>query len=261
MASKSPTLVYERGESGEWIGGAGVGAAQCQAAGAKVTLTTAGETVKERIIVEGVKVAEFHTPARNPDNAHTIVPDGWPMTAPDAVIMADFRHGIFTPERIAEYLEGLSPNILTAADSQTTDICWGNILDFAGCNLLFANEREARFALKDQQSPLDAIGEDLHMIARVDTDDPCAVFLKRGPHGLTIYANEGQRLEFPAYAHQPIVDPIGAGDALLAYATLTYAVTRDLKLAGEIGSMAAAVACAHEGNVPVTPQMILELSR
>src|SRR5262245_17217598 len=59
-ASKSPTLVYERGESKEWEGGAGIVAAHCGAAGATVFLTTAGETVKERIVVDGVKVCEFH---------------------------------------------------------------------------------------------------------------------------------------------------------------------------------------------------------
>ncbi|HXI99295.1 MAG TPA: PfkB family carbohydrate kinase, partial [Gemmatimonadaceae bacterium] len=76
-----------------------------------------------------------------------------------------------------------------------------------------------------------------------------ALFFKRGSRGLAIYP--GFQL-LPAYAAQPIVDPIGAGDALLAYATLTYAVTKDLELAGQIGSLAAAEACAHLGNVPVT---------
>ena len=78
---------------------------------------------------------------------------------------------------------------------------------------------------------------------------------EQGREGLLVYHN-GPRIEVPALASQPIVDPIGAGDALLAYATLTYAVTKDLELAGHIGSLAAAEACAHLGNVPVPREAV-----
>jgi hypothetical protein len=37
---------------------------------------------------------------------------------------------------------------------------------------------------------------------------------------------------------------------------LTYAVTKDLVQAGIIGSLAAAEACAHMGNVPVTLEAV-----
>jgi rfaE bifunctional protein nucleotidyltransferase chain/domain len=241
-ASKSPTLVYERLQSEEWAGGATVVAHHCRAAGAQVTLTTAGETIKERIIVEGAKVAEFHmAPA-----PQQIVPfHDWP--AADVVIFADFAHGLFMPQTLRGWLD--YPADVKAADSQTTDVCWGNILDFKGCDLLFANEREARFALRYQTSSTEAVAYALWEKAGAP------IFLKRGAQGLMI-VDKGQGRDLPAFATQPIVDPIGAGDALLAYATLTYAVTKDLELAGIIGSLAAAEACAHQGNVPVTLEAV-----
>jgi sugar/nucleoside kinase (ribokinase family) len=245
-ASKSPTLVYEKGESQEWIGGAGVVAAHCRAAGAEVQLTTAGETVKERIIVEGVKVAEFHT--RHEDRPQLIIDrDDWQQEEVDAVIYADFQHGMFNHE-LTPVWNKWAPNALRAADSQTTDISWGNILDFSGCDLLFANEREARFALRDQETK--DIGPALWSESAAK-----AVFLKLGSRGLDIHSADGAR-HISAFARLPIVDPIGAGDALLAYATLTYAVTKDLEQAGIIGSLAAAEACAHMGNVPVTLEAV-----
>jgi bifunctional ADP-heptose synthase (sugar kinase/adenylyltransferase) len=244
-ASKSPTLVYERGESQEWVGGAGVVAAHCRAAGAEVTLTTAGETVKERILVEGVKVAEFHKRAA-PWELSYIGIDA------DAVIFADFQHGVFTRDTIPSLRLYARDSRVIAADSQTTDISWGNILDFAGCHLLFANEREARFAVKDQYTK--DIGPAFWTAAAEELTH--AIFLKLGGRGLQILSDNGEH-HVPAFARQPIVDPIGAGDALLAYATLTYAITKDLEQAGIIGSLAAAESCAHLGNVPVTRDAVI----
>jgi len=239
-ASKSPTLIYEPGEVQSWDGGASVIAAHCRAAGAKVRLTTGSETVKSRILVDGVKVLEFYDRAPGLAVKPFVDEDG----VVDVVILADFQLGVLTPDTIRIWM-ALYPNALYAADSQVSGTAWGNILDFAGCDLLFANEREARFALRDHTSSVEAIAYALWERAGAP------IFLKRGPQGLTIVDN-GQGRDLPAYASQPIVDPIGAGDALLAYATLTYAVTKDLALAGQIGSLAAAEACAHLGNVPVT---------
>jgi sugar/nucleoside kinase (ribokinase family) len=50
-----------------------------------------------------------------------------------------------------------------------------------------------------------------------------------------------------------LADPIGAGDALLAYASLSLFATGNIVLASILGSVAAAVACEHQGNEPVTP--------
>jgi sugar/nucleoside kinase (ribokinase family) len=48
-----------------------------------------------------------------------------------------------------------------------------------------------------------------------------------------------------------LVDPIGAGDALLALATLSLVQSGSIVVASILGSLAAAAACEREGNVPV----------
>jgi sugar/nucleoside kinase (ribokinase family) len=50
-----------------------------------------------------------------------------------------------------------------------------------------------------------------------------------------------------------VLDPVGSGDALLAYATLAMLGTGNAVVASVLGSMAAAVECEHDGNIPVTP--------
>jgi hypothetical protein len=47
---------------------------------------------------------------------------------------------------------------------------------------------------------------------------------------------------------------VGAGDALLAYATLAKLATGSDAIATILGSMAAACECEVDGNVPVTPK-------
>jgi sugar/nucleoside kinase (ribokinase family) len=55
-----------------------------------------------------------------------------------------------------------------------------------------------------------------------------------------------------------LVDPIGAGDALLAYASLALWATDNIVIASILGSMAAAVACQQQGNEPVNPSELEE---
>ena len=48
-----------------------------------------------------------------------------------------------------------------------------------------------------------------------------------------------------------LVDPVGAGDALIAYATACLAVTKNEAIVSIISQIAAAIACEKEGNVPI----------
>ena len=51
-----------------------------------------------------------------------------------------------------------------------------------------------------------------------------------------------------------VVDAVGSGDALLAYATLALKVTGNEVIASVLGSLAAAVECEKDGNIPVSPE-------
>jgi hypothetical protein len=53
-----------------------------------------------------------------------------------------------------------------------------------------------------------------------------------------------------------IVDPVGSGDALLAYSTLAHVSTGNTVLASIVGSIAAGIECEFNGNVPVTPELV-----
>jgi len=66
------------------------------------------------------------------------------------------------------------------------------------------------------------------------------------------------------HAHAPlddrfveqVVDAVGAGDAMLAYATLAMVAIGNEVIASILGCMAAGVECERDGNWPVTPDAV-----
>ena len=75
----------------------------------------------------------------------------------DAVVFSDFRHGIFNRARFPGLTGAIPKGAFRVADSQVASR-WGNILEFKGFDLLTPNEREARFALADQDTGRAAAG-------------------------------------------------------------------------------------------------------
>ena len=55
-----------------------------------------------------------------------------------------------------------------------------------------------------------------------------------------------------------VLDAVGSGDALLAYAALSLFATGNPVIASVLGSFSAAVECEHEGNVPVRPKDVID---
>jgi rfaE bifunctional protein kinase chain/domain len=173
----------------------------------------------------------------------------------DAVVFSDFRHGIFSRRVIPDLAACVPTDALRVADSQVASR-WGNVLDFQGFDLLTPNEREARFALGDQDSTVRPLAFDLYQRAQCKT-----LILKLGDRGILTYRApnpQDVRAFFTVDSFvDHLVDPVGAGDALLAYATLALAATRSPTIASILGSLAAAVACENEGNKPVAPEDVL----
>lgn len=173
----------------------------------------------------------------------------------DAVVFSDFRHGIFNRFTIPELVAALPAGVFRVADSQVANR-WGNILEFQNFDLIAPNEREARFALGDQDSTVRPLAMALYKKSGCKT-----LVLKLGERGLLTYrAPDPEVRSFftvDSFADK-VVDAVGAGDALLAYATLCLVATKSDVIASILGSLAAAVACERDGNSPVPPEEVLK---
>lgn len=285
--TKTPTMsVLFEGKT-DYIGGAGVVAKHLRAAGARVVFSTVlGDDSLKDFVVTGLKEADVDCrpivdATRPTTNKNAIVAEGYRLlkvdtvdnrtisdeivgelsesishTSCDAVVFSDFRHGIFNRRTIPQLIEMIPSDTYKVADSQVATR-WGNITEFQGFDLVTPNEREARFALADQDSGVRPLA------ARLFDEARCRLLiLKLGDRGvLTCRGGDHEALESYFVVDsfvERLVDAVGAGDALLAYSTLIMVSTNSEVMATILGSIAAACECERDGNIPICPEDVLK---
>ena len=174
----------------------------------------------------------------------------------DAIVCSDFRHGIFNSHTIPVITKNIPQKIIKVADSQVSNR-WGNILDFKNFDLVTPNEREARFALADQETPVRPLAEKLYDAAKCKY-----LILKLGENGLMTYRKQGMALRNYFYIDTfavDVIDSVGAGDSLLSAATLTLISSNNIVQASIIGNLAAAYECSILGNVPLSNKELIKM--
>jgi rfaE bifunctional protein kinase chain/domain len=283
--TKTPTMSVHFEKKVDFIGGAAVVAEHLKAAGADVTFTTVlgndslGEFVLNGLAKSGVECNPVMDSTRPTVNKNAIVTGGYRLlkidtldnssisdgvlnqitkamrnTVTDALVFSDFRHGIFNRRTIPRLIEAIPEGVLKIGDSQVASR-WGNITEFKGFDLITPNEREARFALGDQDSGIRPLASALYDAAQCKL-----LILKIGDRGvLTCRGADHESLDsffvMDSFVDQ-VVDAVGAGDALLAYSTLTLLSGGNAVSATILGNLAAAVECEFDGNYPVTPEHV-----
>lgn len=281
--TKTPTISVLYENRRDFVGGAGVVAKHLRAAGAKVVFSTVlgDDALKDFALDDlskaGVEVRAQVDHTRPTTNKNAIVVGGYRLlkidtldnrsigdatlaalgrdvatVASDAVVFSDFRHGIFNRRTIGPLTAAIPAGRFRVADSQVASR-WGNITDFKGFDLITPNEREARFALADQESSLRALASTLYDAAGCQT-----LILKLGDRGVMTGVTQDHSaldsfLTVDSFVDR-LVDAVGAGDGLLAYATLAMMASGNAVIATILGSMAAACVCELDGNLPVSPQ-------
>jgi len=284
--TKTPTMSVLFESRTDYIGGAGVVAKHLRAAGGDVIFSTIlGNDFLKDFVLDGLKESGVDCcpiidSTRPTTNKNAIVAEGYRLlkvdtvdnrtvsdeivdklaetisaTACDAVVFSDFRHGIFNRRTIPGLIDALPKGIYRVADSQVASR-WGNITEFQDFDLITPNEREARFALADQDSGV------RFLAARLYQDAKCKLLiLKLGDRGvLTCRGGNHEALDSYFVVDsfvERVVDAVGAGDALLAYSTLAMVATKSEVIATILGSMAAACECEKDGNVPITREDVL----
>ena len=287
--TKTPTMSVLFDSKSDFVGGAGIVAAHLRSTGAKVKFTTVlgddslGSFVRERmaewqielnvisdqtrptvnknaIVVGNYRLLKIDTVDNRPisDEQLQKIYDSISREDSDAVVFSDFRHGIFNKRTIPSLVQAIPKSAYRVADSQVASR-WGNILDFLEFDLITPNEREVRFSLGDQDSGIRTIASEIFKRSKSSM-----LILKLGDKGLIACSkNEENAFEEESYLvldsfTSRVVDPVGAGDALLAYSTLAMLATNNPVISTILGSFAAACECEKDGNSPVTPQDLLQ---
>jgi len=285
--TKTPTPSVRFDDRQDFVVGAAIVATHLSAAGADVTLSTVlGEDSLRDFVLEGLDRAGVRvkpiidrtrpTTHKNAfvcgdyrllkvdtldnrsisDHIVATLADQIERTPADAVVFSDFRHGMFNRRTIPRLIEAMPSGVFRVADSQVASR-WGNILEFQGFDLITPNEREARFSMADQDTGVRPLAAQLH-----EQSGSRTVMLKLGDRGvLTVRPGKGNDLRsffvVDSFAER-VVDAVGAGDALLAYATLAMVADGSEVISTVLGSVAAALECEIDGNLPVSRSDIAE---
>lgn len=290
MSQEDPTIVVSPIRSDKFIGGAGIVAAHAGSLGACVTfLTVVGDDdtskfAKEQLsfhAVNSILVPDASRPTtlkqryrarsktllrvshlRQHDVSQEIADRLFTAAAPliaeaDLFVFSDFNYGAL-PQSLVDRLvaECERHNIVMTADSQSSSQV-GDISRFKGMGLLTPTEYEARLALRDFSSGLVVLAEKLR-----DKSQAREVILKLGGEGVLIHASKVNSSELvtdklPAFNTAP-KDVSGAGDSLLICVALALVAGADIWLSAYLGSVAAACQVGRVGNIPMTPQELLE---
>jgi rfaE bifunctional protein kinase chain/domain len=288
--TKTPTLSVRLESQENFVGGAGIVAKHLKAAGAEVIFTTVlgedslAEFVLKDLEEAGVKVQLIVDKNRPTTYKNAIVASNYRLvkidtldnssisdaivehfvehisaTQADAIIFSDFRHGIFNKRTIDNLVAAIPADCFKVADSQVASR-WGNIVDFKGFDLITPNEREARFALADQDSGVRPLAARLYDEAKCKT-----LILKLGERGsITCCNSDHDSLASYVFVDSfvdHLIDAVGSGDALLAYATLALAKGYSPAIASIVGSMAAACECEVDGNIPIAKDDVVKKIR
>jgi rfaE bifunctional protein kinase chain/domain/rfaE bifunctional protein nucleotidyltransferase chain/domain len=284
--AKTPTPSVSYFNENKYLGGAGVVSLHFKFGGAETIFTTVTgndrnkDFVKKILEKHKVKLNLIEDDLRPTTEKNLIIADNYRMlkidkvvNSPisveisefiknkitnlkaDAVVFSDFKHGLFNKNNIKDFCKCIPKKSLKVADSQVASR-WGNIADFINFDLITPNEKECRFAVGDQDANLSEISRLLYKKSQFKN-----LILKLGSKGIFAVSKKLNKtagaLALPSFV-ETLVDPVGAGDSLLAYSVIAYLRTKCFVSSIIIGNLAAAIECENEGNRPVELKEVIK---
>lgn len=171
---------------------------------------------------------------------------------PQALIMEDYNKGVLTEKVITQTIALCRKySVITTVDPKRK-----NFLSFKGVDIFKPNMKEVKDGLNllvddINQEMLNNIHEKLwqklnHAIS----------FITLSEKGVFYRQNEKSRI-VPSHVRN-IADVSGAGDTVIAVASLLYAATKDVDLMAEVANIAGGLVCEEVGTVAINRERLLE---
>lgn len=164
---------------------------------------------------------------------------------PSLIILEDYNKGVLTEKVIKAVIDYCnSKGIPTSVDPKHK-----NFLAFKGCTIFKPNLKEVKEGLKIEipsviVDSLNKVHESLqhHLQHHIS-------FITLSEHGVYFGGANGHKL-IPTHIRN-IADVSGAGDTVIAVASLTYASTKNMELAAELANIAGGLVCELVGTAPI----------
>jgi rfaE bifunctional protein kinase chain/domain len=170
---------------------------------------------------------------------------------PSVVIFEDYNKGVLTPTLIQSVIKICKENnIVTTVDPKRK-----NFFSYKGVDIFKPNLKEVKDGLHilvDELSPslLNTIHQELnkslqHKISLITLSEK----------GVFIQCEDSANI-VPAHIRN-IADVSGAGDTVIAVASLVYAATKDILLTAEIANLAGGIVCEEVGTVAISKEKLM----
>jgi rfaE bifunctional protein kinase chain/domain len=170
---------------------------------------------------------------------------------PSLIILEDYNKGVLTPKVIAAVIAYCNEKeIPTAVDPKQK-----NFLAYQGCTIFKPNLKEVKEGLKVE---IPSISRDslilVHEALKAHLQHSIS-FITLSEHGV-YFGNESTHKLIPTHIRN-IADVSGAGDTVIAVASLTYASTKNMELAAELANIAGGLVCELVGTAPINKQSLV----
>ncbi len=170
---------------------------------------------------------------------------------PQVIILEDYNKGVLTAEVIRQVIAWCKEkNIMVAVDPKRR-----NFFSYAGVDIFKPNLKEVKEALNFNAEGINEtvlhslhqeLSRQLHHGISLITLSEKGVFYQQGDSGHIISSHI-----------RNIADVSGAGDTVIAVASLVYAVTKDAKLMAETANIAGGLVCEKVGTAAINKEKLL----
>ncbi len=171
---------------------------------------------------------------------------------PAVVILEDYNKGVFTPTSIEKIIALCkSRDIIVTVDPKRN-----NFFAYKGVDIFKPNLKEAKEGLHVLAGDVDLPSmKYLHQLLSAELEHKISL-ITLSEKGIFYQQDETARL-IPTHVRN-IADVSGAGDTVIAVASLVYAATGDADLAAEMANIAGGLVCEEVGTVAIDKQKLLD---
>jgi rfaE bifunctional protein kinase chain/domain len=172
--------------------------------------------------------------------------------APQVLILEDYNKGILTPGVIAAVIQLCKKHgVITSVDPKKR-----NFLSYKGVDIFKPNLKEIIEGLNIQPGKLDQ--ESLRkMHEGLRNQLAHAISLITLSEKGVYYHDQAGDYWIPTHIRN-IADVSGAGDTVIAVASLVYAASGDMRLSAEMANIAGGLVCEEVGTAPINRERLLE---
>ncbi|MAB90552.1 MAG: carbohydrate kinase [Planctomycetes bacterium] len=167
----------------------------------------------------------------------------------DAVLLSDYGYGAVGAS-VLDSVRGIVGDRVLTVDSRY------RITSFRGVTLATPNEGEVAAALGRRLQTMEQLEDAGHEL-RSRLEAP-ALLVTRGNRGMALFVEGRDRLDLAATGPSEVTDVSGAGDTVIAVATLALAAGADVSDAARLANIAAGVVVMKAGAATCSPQELTE---